>query len=71
MELSQDKKSVDASLTLGEQAHIVGDKEDAARGKSTLTDEERNTYHNIIYYVLLIILKLIRIQRIGLLSDCT
>jgi hypothetical protein len=48
IELSQDKKSVHASLTLGEQAHIVGEKDDAARGKSILSDEQRNSYHNII-----------------------
>lgn len=47
-ELSQDKKSVTASFTLGEQAHIVGEKEDAARGKSLLTDGERYSYHNLI-----------------------
>jgi hypothetical protein len=33
---------------LGEQAHIVGEKDDAPRGKSPLTLEERNSYHNII-----------------------
>ncbi len=47
-ELSQDKTSATASFTLGEQAHIVGEKEDAARGKSLLTEEERNSYHNLI-----------------------
>ena len=39
---------MNASYTLGEQAHIVGEKEDAARGKSTLSLEERNSYHNVI-----------------------
>lgn len=47
-ELSQDKKSATASFTLGEQAHITGEKEDAPRGKSLLTEEERNSYHNLI-----------------------
>ncbi|EPL3702370.1 hypothetical protein NK491_000576 [Morganella morganii] len=47
-ELTQDKKAVTASFTLGEQAHIVGEQSDAARGKSLLTSEERNTYHNLI-----------------------
>jgi len=48
IELSQDKQAITASFTLGEQAHIVGEKDDAARGKSQLTDEQRNSYHNII-----------------------
>lgn len=46
--LTQDKNAVSAAYTLGEQAHIVGEKETAARGKSPLTTEERNTYHNLI-----------------------
>jgi hypothetical protein len=37
-----------AAYTLGEQAHIVGEKEDAPRGHSPLTLGERNTYHNLI-----------------------
>ena len=41
-------KSEHSTFTLGQQAHIVGEKEDAARGKSPLTDEERNSYHNLI-----------------------
>ena len=36
------------SFTVGEQAHIVGEKAQAARGKSLLTDEERDSYHNRI-----------------------
>lgn len=47
-QLTQDKKAVTASFTLGEQAHIVGEKEDAARGKSPLSTNERNNYHNLI-----------------------
>ncbi len=46
--LTQDKSSVSASFTLGEQAHIVGEKENAARGRSSLTTDERNSYHNLI-----------------------
>jgi len=47
-ELTQDKKAVSASFTLGEQAHIVGEKEGAARGKSLLDEAQRNSYHNLI-----------------------
>jgi hypothetical protein len=47
-QLTQDKEAVTASFTLGEQAHIVGEKEDAARGKSAFTLEQRNSYHNLI-----------------------
>lgn len=46
--LTQDEKTVDASHTLGEQAHIVGEKEDSPRGKSPLTSDERDGYHNRI-----------------------
>lgn len=48
IELTQDCESNVASFTLGEQAHIVGEQESAARGKSTLTIDERNSYHNLI-----------------------
>lgn len=48
VELTQDAKAHDAAFVLGEQAHIVGEKDDASRGKSPLTLEERNSYHNII-----------------------
>ncbi|PXW37865.1 HNH endonuclease [Erwinia sp. AG740] len=47
-ELTQDKNSITSAFTLGEQAHIVGEKDDAARGKSSLTLDERNSYHNLI-----------------------
>ncbi|MFB9354946.1 hypothetical protein [Sneathiella chinensis] len=47
-ELTQDKKAVSSAYTLGEQAHIVGEKEGAARGNSPLTSEEREGYHNRI-----------------------
>jgi hypothetical protein len=48
IELSQDKNAIGSAFTLGEQAHIVGEKEDASRGVSILTEEERNSYHNRI-----------------------
>lgn len=47
-ELTQDALAVSAAFTLGEQAHIVGEKENAARGKSPLSTEERDSYHNLI-----------------------
>ncbi|MGE5502326.1 MAG: hypothetical protein ACM3W4_10410, partial [Ignavibacteriales bacterium] len=47
-ELSQDSNVSSSSFTLGEQAHIVGEKDGAARGKSILTAEEREGYHNRI-----------------------
>lgn len=48
IELTQDAQAHDAAFVLGEQAHIVGEKDDAPRGKSPLTADERNSYHNII-----------------------
>lgn len=47
-ELTQDASSVTSSFTLGEQAHIVGDKSGSARSKSPLTVEQRDSYHNLI-----------------------
>jgi hypothetical protein len=47
-QLTQDKAAVTAPFTLGEQAHIIGEKPDAARGTSPLTEYERNSYHNLI-----------------------
>ena len=47
-ELTVDNKTKSAAFTLGEQAHIVGEKEDSPRGKSILTLEERKGYHNRI-----------------------
>lgn len=46
--LTQDASSVTSSFTLGEQAHIVGDKPGSARSKSPLTAEQRDSYHNLI-----------------------
>ena len=48
VELSHDAVNKPNSYLLGEQAHIVGESQDAPRGKSSLTVEERNTYHNLI-----------------------
>ena len=48
IELTQDALSSNATFTLGEQAHIVGEKEDAARGKSQLDQKQRDSYHNLI-----------------------
>lgn len=47
-ELIQDSLAATSSFTLGEQAHIVGDKPGAARFTSSLTEEQRDSYHNLI-----------------------
>lgn len=47
-ELSQDGEAKGAAFTLGNQAHIVGESVNAARGTSPLTAEEREGYHNRI-----------------------
>ena len=47
-ELSHDQVSGDSAFVIGEQAHVVGEKDDAPRGKSVLSLDERNTYHNMI-----------------------
>jgi hypothetical protein len=47
-ELTQDSRAVINSFTLGEQAHIIGEKKDAARGISNLPLNQRNSYHNLI-----------------------
>jgi hypothetical protein len=47
-ELSQDSKNATVASPLGEQAHIVGEKPDVPRGTSILTEQERNSYHNIV-----------------------
>ena len=46
--LTQDKKLASASFPLGEQAHIVGENDNAPRGRSALTEEERKSYFNRI-----------------------
>ena len=48
IELSQDANAANSSFTLGEQAHIVGEKEGSARWSNVLTLDERNSYHNLI-----------------------
>ncbi len=48
MKLTQDKNAASDSFPLGEQAHIIGEDEDAPRGKSPLTADERNSYFNLI-----------------------
>ena len=47
-ELSQDPQAATGPFPIGEQAHIVGDKQDAPRGKSMLSEQERNSYPNLI-----------------------
>ena len=46
--LTQDKKAASDSFPLGVQAHIVGDKEDGPRGRSPLSQDERDSYFNLI-----------------------
>jgi len=46
--LSEDPTRATEAFPLGEQAHIVGEKEDAARGLSPLTADERDGYTNRI-----------------------
>ncbi len=47
-ELSIDSTASPASFPIGEQAHIVGEEESAARGTSDLSKPERNSYFNLI-----------------------
>lgn len=47
-ELSQDSQLAGGSFPIGEQAHIVGERQDAPRGESILSDNERNSYPNLI-----------------------
>ena len=48
MKLTQDKNTASGSFPLGEQAHIVGEKENSPRSSNSLTLEERNSYFNLI-----------------------
>jgi hypothetical protein len=48
MKLSQDNKTSTESFPIGEQAHIVGKEACSARSESILTEEERESYHNLI-----------------------
>jgi len=47
-ELTQHSSAITSSFTLGEQAHIVGEKSGSARSSSPLTPEQRDSYHNLI-----------------------
>lgn len=47
LELTMDSTAGDAS-TIGEMAHIVGEKEGAARGVSKMSLSQRNSYSNLI-----------------------
>ena len=46
--LTQDKNAASNSFPLGEQAHIVGEKENSPRGESHLSLDERNSYFNLV-----------------------
>ena len=48
MKLSQDKKTATVSFPIGEQAHIVGKEKGSARSKSILSEDQRDSYHNLI-----------------------
>jgi len=47
-ELSVDSRASAGAFPVGEQAHIVGESTSAARGKSDLSESERNSYSNLI-----------------------
>jgi len=46
--LSEDMTTANESFPLGQQAHIVADVTDGPRGRSVLTLDERDAYHNLI-----------------------
>jgi hypothetical protein len=46
--LTQDKIAINSSFTLGEQAHIIAESISGPRGKSDLSLDDRNNYHNLI-----------------------
>ncbi len=48
IKLTQDTRAASDAFPLGEQAHIVAEKQDGPRGKSLLTEPERNSYFNLI-----------------------
>ncbi len=48
VKLSQDTKSTNSSFPIGVQAHIVAESLEGPRGKSILSMEDRNSYHNLI-----------------------
>lgn len=47
-ELTYDTSSINSSLLIGQQAHIVAEQPNGPRGKSILSVQERNSYHNLI-----------------------
>lgn len=46
--LTEVSSSINTPYILGEQAHIVGESENAPRGRSMLSVDERNSYSNLI-----------------------
>lgn len=48
IKLSEDKKTSNEAFPFGEQAHIVAEEEGGPRGKSPLSLDQRNSYHNLI-----------------------
>lgn len=48
VELSYDATTSHVQYPLGEQAHIVAENDSGPRGKSILSDEERNSYFNLV-----------------------
>jgi hypothetical protein len=48
VELSIDAQHSSTSFPLGEQAHIVSEESDGPRGASLLTQQQRNSYHNLV-----------------------
>lgn len=48
IKLSEDKKASNDAYPFGEQAHIVAEEPEGPRGKSSLTADQRNSYHNLI-----------------------
>ena len=48
IKLSEDMKTSNEAFPFGEQAHIVAEEDGGPRGKSPLTLDQRNSYHNLI-----------------------
>jgi hypothetical protein len=48
LDLVVDETETDDTSIIGEEAHIVSKKEDGPRGKSTLSEQERDKYDNLI-----------------------
>jgi hypothetical protein len=47
-ELIEEMTAGDGSFAVGQEAHIIGRKSDGPRGKSDLTETQRDTYENLI-----------------------